>query len=111
MYDCSSTEVTHPRYKNLFRSIEISDPVVANSILDMHQPDTVLLVPTTNETYPLVENQRNVPYNCKTVMNKDGTQFYPAPNYKCYSGRLSDRTRFLQVSPAQAIRSVDEKDG
>ncbi|BES95460.1 Structural maintenance of [Nesidiocoris tenuis] len=104
VYDISRTEVSHPRYLNLFRSVQISDPVVANILIDLIQPDTVLLVPTSRETYPLADDARNVPLNCKTFINKDGTRVYPAPLYRIFSLRVSERSRYLQVSPEQVIR-------
>ncbi|KAF6207011.1 hypothetical protein GE061_018249 [Apolygus lucorum] len=108
-YDCSSTEVRHPKYKNLFRSIEVSDATVANVLLDMYQPDTVLLVPTSAETYPLAQDQASVPPNCAMFLNKDGTRIYPEPAYRCYSNRVAEKTRFLQVSPEQAIRITEHE--
>ena len=107
MYDCSATEVTHPKYKNLFRSLTITNPTVANIMLDSFKPDTMLLVPTSEETYPLAEDQANVPRNCDMFLNKDGTRIYPEPSYRCYSRSIGEKTRYLQVNPEEVIRYVN----
>ena len=50
-----------------------------------------------------MEDSRHVPHNCKRAITKNGDLFFPAPNYRSYSGNVRE-TRFLQVSPEQAIK-------
>lgn len=103
VHDVRKYETGNSQYKNLLRSITVTDPVAANALIDAIEPETVLLVPTSEEAYKLLEDINNVPLNCKRAFTKTGDLFYPAPNYRSYAG-TADGTRYLQISPEQAIQ-------
>ncbi|XP_066904702.1 structural maintenance of chromosomes protein 6 [Halyomorpha halys] len=107
VHDVSNFETGYDKYNNLLRSISVSHPVIANSLIDQLEPETVLLIPTSDEAYRLMEDQSNVPRYCKRAITKKGDLFFPAPNYRSYSGSVAENTKYLQVSPAQAIKLTE----
>lgn len=95
-------------YSSLLEMMEISDPVIANCLIDQREIECVLLIPTSEEACEVMCASQYVPHNCKKAFTQKGDLFFPAPNYKTYGGRPGMRAKFLQVSTTQAIQLIEE---
>ena len=84
--------------------MEISDPVIANCLIDQREIECVLLIPTSEEACKVMSNAQYVPKNCKKAFTQQGDLFFPVPNYKTYGGRHGMRAKYLQVSTTQLIQ-------
>lgn len=93
-----------PGYYNLLESMEFSDPVVANCLIDQREVESVLLIPTSQEASEMLSDVRRVPPNCKRALTQQGDTFFPDPNYRSYGGKPNFRARLLQVSTTEAIK-------
>lgn len=82
--------------------MEISEPIVANCLIDQREPECVLLIPSSSEAAGILVDRRNVPSYCKRALTKKGDEFFPDPNYRTYGGNVG-RSKFLQVSTKDAI--------
>ncbi|XP_011496853.1 PREDICTED: structural maintenance of chromosomes protein 6 [Ceratosolen solmsi marchali] len=99
-----------PKYSNLLDAMEISHPVIANSLIDQREIECILLIPTSNEACTVMSNVIKVPQNCKRAITKNSDLFYPDPNYRIYGGSVS-KAKYLQVSTNEAIQSLQEEIG
>ncbi|XP_015590762.1 structural maintenance of chromosomes protein 6 isoform X2 [Cephus cinctus] len=109
VHNVSKHSTSAPGYINMLQAMEISDPVVANSLIDGRELECVLLVPTCEEAFKLMEDARRVPRNCKQCITLQGDTVYPDPNYRVYGGRPGLKARVLQVSTAEAIRQLEDE--
>ncbi|XP_053975498.1 structural maintenance of chromosomes protein 6 [Hylaeus volcanicus] len=98
-----------PHYSNLLNAMEISDPVVANCLIDQREVECVLLIPTSKEAADIMCNASKVPPNCRRAFTQQGDTFYPDPHYRSYGGPRGLRARFLQVSVTDAINALEEE--
>ncbi|XP_076651994.1 structural maintenance of chromosomes 6 isoform X2 [Halictus rubicundus] len=98
-----------PDYSNLLDAMDISDPVVANSLIDQREIECVLLIPTSKEAANIMSDGSKVPRNCKRAFTQTGDTFYPDPDYRSYGGPRHLRARFLQVSVSDAIKGLEEE--
>ncbi|XP_073983734.1 structural maintenance of chromosomes 6 isoform X2 [Rhodnius prolixus] len=109
VHNVKKYETRSEKYRSLLHGLSITDPVVANSVIDQWQIEKILLIPSNAEAYPLMENINNVPVNCQRALTKTGDTFFPQPNYKSYSGNVNEQARFLQVNPEEIIRLTEEE--
>ncbi|XP_076300336.1 structural maintenance of chromosomes 6 [Lasioglossum baleicum] len=101
---------THsPDYSNLLDAMDISDPVVANSLIDQREVECVLLIPTSKEASDIMSDASKVPANCKRAFTQRADTFYPDPHYRSYGGPRGLKARFLQVSVSDAIKGLEEE--
>ncbi|XP_076163825.1 structural maintenance of chromosomes 6 isoform X2 [Ptiloglossa arizonensis] len=98
-----------PNYSNLLDAMDISDPVVANCLIDQREVECVLLIPTSKEASEIMSDSSKVPQNCKTAFTQQGDTFYPDPHYRSYGGPRGLKARFLQVSVTDAINSLEDE--
>uniref|UniRef100_A0A0C9RF88 Smc6_2 protein n=1 Tax=Fopius arisanus TaxID=64838 RepID=A0A0C9RF88_9HYME len=108
VHDVRNNSTRTERYCNVFDIMEVSDPVIANCLIDQRSPESILLIPTSDEAAALLKDRENVPQNCKMALTKTGETFYPDPNYRTYSGYISN-PRYLQVSTAQVVQSLKKE--
>lgn len=97
-----------PDYPSLLEMMEISDPVIANCLIDQREIECVLLIPSSDQACKVMCSAQYVPHNCKRAFTQQGDLFFPAPNYKTYGGRRGMRAKFLQISTTQAIQILEE---
>ncbi|KZC07283.1 PREDICTED: structural maintenance of chromosomes protein 6 [Dufourea novaeangliae] len=98
-----------PNYSNLLDAMEISDPVVANCLIDQREVECVLLIPTSKEAADIMSDASKVPRNCKRAFTQQADTFYPDPYYRSYGGPRGLKARFLQVSVSDAINILEEE--
>lgn len=88
---------------NVFDVLTFTDPVVANTVIDQIGIEAILLLPNDDVAINLMSTTETVPRNCKYGMTLRGDTYYPAPNYKMYSGHTK-QARYLQVDTSERIR-------
>ncbi|KAF5280331.1 hypothetical protein FQR65_LT03140 [Abscondita terminalis] len=93
---------------SVFDSLEISDPVVTNCLIDQVRLESVLLIPDNQTAIKLMSNKRDVPRNCRQGITVKGDRYYPDPNYKTYASRYRN-AQYLQVSMADRISQLEQK--
>ncbi|CAB3240158.1 unnamed protein product [Arctia plantaginis] len=86
-------------------ALDISDPVIANYLIDNIGVETILLVPDHNDAIRLSDNEENVPENCSKIVTSDSTEFFPAPNYRSYGG-ANKRSQYLHLSTAERKKQL-----
>ncbi|XP_046424795.1 structural maintenance of chromosomes protein 6 [Neodiprion fabricii] len=109
MHDVSQHCTRAPGFKNLLEMMEISDPIVANCLIDQREVECILLIPTSQKASEMLSDRRKVPRNCKRAITLQGDEFFPDPNYKSYGGRHGMRAKCLQVSTKEAIQAFEEE--
>lgn len=109
IHDVSQFEVQSDRYPSLWSVLNVSDTVVANTLIDQMQVESILLIPTAQEAGQLLKDQRTVPRNCKVAYTLNRDTYYPDPNYRIYSGRGQQPARYLQVSVEQKISDLQSE--
>ncbi|XP_012263077.2 structural maintenance of chromosomes protein 6 [Athalia rosae] len=109
IHDVSRNCTRAPGYQNLLEAMEISDPVVANCLIDQREVECVLLIPTSKEASEMLSDVHRVPKNCHRALTQQGDTFFPDPNYRSYGGRQGLRARYLQVSTTEAIKVLEEE--
>ncbi|KAK2582068.1 hypothetical protein KPH14_002772 [Odynerus spinipes] len=109
VHDVSQHCTRSSNYFNMLEAMDISDPVVANCLIDQWEIECVLLIPTSQEACEIMSDANKVPRNCKRALTQQGDMFYPDPNYRTYGGRRGLRAKFLQVSTKEAIRRLEEE--
>ena len=89
----------------MLRSLKISNPIIENFVIDQNDPESVLMIPTSEEAYRLMGNEKYVPENCKRAFTKKGDIFYPYPNYRSYASTLkSNSAMLLQSNNADIVK-------
>lgn len=88
----------------MLEAMDISDPVVANCLIDQWEIECVLLIPTSQEACEIMSDANKVPRNCKRAITQQGDMFYPDPNYRTYGARHGIRAKYLQISTTEAIQ-------
>ncbi|XP_012169460.2 structural maintenance of chromosomes protein 6 [Bombus terrestris] len=96
-------------YPNLLDAMDISDPVVANCLIDQREVECILLIPSSKEAAEIMSKASKVPQNCKRAFTQRGDTFYPDPQYRSYGGPRSLKARFLQVSITDTINALEEE--
>ncbi|XP_075238134.1 structural maintenance of chromosomes 6 isoform X2 [Lycorma delicatula] len=107
VHDTSQYEVITNKYRSLLRNIRITDPVVANCLIDQLAIEQILMVPGIDEVLKIMENEHNVPRNCKFAFTLDADYVYPAPNYRFYAGNVKG-AKILEMDSSQQIRKLEE---
>ncbi|XP_012283644.1 structural maintenance of chromosomes protein 6 [Orussus abietinus] len=108
VHNVSRKSTGAPEYSNLLDVIEVSDPIVANCLIDQREPECTLLIPTNEEACNIMSNFKKVPPNCARAITKNADLFFPDPNYRSYGGKPGLRAKYLQASTAETIRMLEE---
>ncbi|KAI4490402.1 hypothetical protein M0802_010673 [Mischocyttarus mexicanus] len=109
IHDVSQHCTRSSDYFNMLEAMDISDPVVANCLIDQWEIECILLIPTSLKACEIMSDAKKVPYNCKKAITQQGDMFYPDPNYKTYGARRGIRAKYLQISTAEAINQLEEE--
>ncbi|KAJ8735242.1 hypothetical protein PYW07_006862 [Mythimna separata] len=104
-HDVRNTRVRAGAFRSALDSLDISDPVIANFLIDNVGMEKVLLVPDHDDAVRLSDNEENVPENCAKIVTLDSTEYHPAPNYRSYGG-AARTSRFLHLSTAERKKQV-----
>lgn len=96
-------ETSHPGYTNMFRALNISDPVVANFLMDSREIHKILLVDRKEDCRHFVSRDDNIPDKCRIILDTDGDQYLPG--FRVYANQDKSRiTRVLQKSVSDQSR-------
>ncbi|OAD58463.1 Structural maintenance of chromosomes protein 6 [Eufriesea mexicana] len=109
IHDVRAHCVNSSRYSNLLDAMDISDPIVANCLIDQREVECVLLIPTSKEAAEIMSDGTKVPRNCKRTFTQHGDTFFPDPHYRSYGGPRGLKAKFLQVSVTDAINALEEE--
>lgn len=102
-YDTARTECKTNEYSNVLDMVEITNPIARNMLIDLCKLESILLVPTDNQCFALLEEARNVPRNCFRAHTLKGDIYMPAPNFASY-GATQKTAKILQTSRDDLIR-------
>ena len=109
VHDVRAHRTYSPNYSNLLDAMDISDPVVANCLIDQKEVECVLLIPTSKEASAIMSDATKVPRNCKRAFTQQGDTFYPDPHYRSYGGARGLKARYLQVSVTDTINALEDE--
>lgn len=107
-FDTSRSAVQCENYQSILDVVEISNMVARNLLIDLCRVDGVLLIPTDDECFNVLSDQRNVPRNCRQAYTLKADQYFPAPGYKTY-GSTTKAAKVLQTSRDQIIRDMKQR--
>ncbi|XP_075992354.1 structural maintenance of chromosomes 6 [Anticarsia gemmatalis] len=105
VHDVRRSRVSARPHVSALDSLDVSDPVVANYLIDNVGMERVLLVPEHDDAIRLSDNEENVPQNCAKIVTLDSTEYHPAPNYRSYGG-VARPSRYLHLSTAERKKQV-----
>lgn len=89
VHNISSTKAVSDKQNgilNFYDSLTISDPIIANCLIDQHSIERLLLFESEDIAMKFMSQTNLVPKNCRMAILKDGTIYYPVPNYRMYHG-------------------------
>ena len=92
-HDISRGKCQHPNFPSIFDLLEISNPNVANCLIDQKNIERIILMRKDDEAMEIMKSQSSAPRNCKYALTGNFNQFYPAPNYKAYAISKQQRLR------------------
>ncbi|XP_065214698.1 structural maintenance of chromosomes protein 6-like [Planococcus citri] len=99
-------EVRYGSYLNMYRALKISDPVVANFLMDSKNIHQVLLIEDTKICRQLMSDPKWVK-NCSTIINQNADSYNQGCRY--YANMRPTRARLLQKSVAHHLQSLKEE--
>ncbi|XP_063980640.1 structural maintenance of chromosomes protein 6 [Diachasmimorpha longicaudata] len=105
IHDVRRNSTGTEKYPNMFDVIEVSDPVIANCLIDQRGPESILLIPTSEEAIALLQYSENVPQRCRMAFTRSGDTFYPDPNFRTYGGSVPT-VKYLEASVTQLIQGL-----
>lgn len=88
---------------SIYDALDITDCVVANSLIDNSSIEQVLLVPSGPQARQMLSNVHTVPNHCKMAVIPTGDKYYPAPSYKCYATEYT-KAQYIQISTDDIIK-------
>lgn len=91
---------------SIFHMLTFTSPVVANCLIDNNRIEKIMLVESTLEAMPLMENASRVPRNCNFSLTLDCTQVYPSPSYRVYALQNASEAILLQSDVSVAINNL-----
>lgn len=105
VHDVRGRRVHSGNFRSALDSLDVTDPVIANFLIDNVGCECVLLVPDHESAVRLSDNEQNVPENCSKIVTLDSTEYHPAPNYRSYGG-AARQSRFLHLSTAERKKQI-----
>ncbi|XP_053622170.1 structural maintenance of chromosomes protein 6 [Plodia interpunctella] len=104
-HDVGRNKVRAGAFSSALDSLDVSDPVVANYLIDNIGVERILLVNDEKDAQRLSNPIENVPQNCTKIVTSDNKEYYPAPNYRSYGGSARP-SRYLTASTAERKMQV-----
>ncbi|XP_059501608.1 structural maintenance of chromosomes protein 6-like isoform X1 [Stegostoma tigrinum] len=90
VYNVKGRAVHHPDFPTVLDALEISNPVVANCLIDMRGVERILLISSNSRAREIMQQQRP-PANCREAFTAAGDQVFP----NRYYSSETDRARYL----------------
>ncbi|XP_047984935.1 structural maintenance of chromosomes protein 6-like [Leguminivora glycinivorella] len=106
-HDVSQHVVRARPHMSALDSLVVTNPVVANFLIDSVGVERILMVPEHADAQRLSDRVENVPTNCGRIVTIDATEYYPAPRYRSYGGS-NRRACYLAVSTTERNRQLLE---
>lgn len=103
--DTRNSESRTSTYPNILDTIEVTDQVVRNALIELFNVECTLLIPSDDECYYLLKDARTVPRNCKKAYTLEGVSYFPDPEYRTYAAPQKE-ARILEVSQQTLIEGL-----
>ncbi|GCB74767.1 hypothetical protein scyTo_0003858, partial [Scyliorhinus torazame] len=101
-YNVKDSAVHHPDFPTVFDSLEMSNPVVANCLIDLRSIERILLIKSNNRAREIMQQQKP-PVNCREAFTAAGDQVF----FNRYYSSESDRARYLGGDVESEISQLD----
>ncbi|XP_069092072.1 structural maintenance of chromosomes protein 6 [Pleurodeles waltl] len=108
VYNTESRAVFHPEFPTVLTALEIDDPVVANSLIDMRGIESILLI-KSNVAAREVMQKRNPPKNCREAFTGDGDQVFANRYYSSDNNRIKFLGGDVEVEISHLEKEVENK--
>ncbi|KAK3085167.1 hypothetical protein FSP39_025362 [Pinctada imbricata] len=97
------------RFNTVFETLEISNPVVANCLIDQRGIESILLIPEGRDAREFMDpdNSGGPPRGCNEAFTMRGDQVFSSPSLRFYSSN-QDRSRFLSANVEEEISRLQE---
>ncbi|XP_013378099.1 PREDICTED: structural maintenance of chromosomes protein 6 [Chinchilla lanigera] len=108
MYDVRHRAVHHPEFPTVLTALEIDNAVVANSLIDMRNIETVLLIKSNSVARAVMQSQKP-PKNCREAFTADGDQVFAGRYYSSENTRPKFLTRDVDSEISNLENEVENK--
>ena len=108
-HDISRGKCQHPDFPSIYDLLEISNPNVANCLIDQKKIERIILMRKNDEAMEIMKSQSSVPRNCLYALTGEYYQYYPAPSYKSYALNQKKLRPVLTASMAEHIASIEKE--
>ncbi|XP_029451811.1 LOW QUALITY PROTEIN: structural maintenance of chromosomes protein 6 [Rhinatrema bivittatum] len=108
VYDVRYRAVFHPEFPSVLNALEIDDPVVANSLIDVRGIETILLIKNNWEARKVMQDQRP-PKNCREAFTGEGDQVFVNRYYSSESNRPKYLSRDVEVEISLLEKEIENK--
>ncbi|XP_060677903.1 structural maintenance of chromosomes protein 6-like [Hemiscyllium ocellatum] len=102
VYNVKGRAVHHPDFPTVLDALEISNPVVANCLIDMRGVEKILLINNNSRAREIMQQQRP-PANCREAFTAAGDQVFP----NRYYSSETDRARYLGGNVESEISQLE----
>ncbi|XP_078069218.1 structural maintenance of chromosomes protein 6-like isoform X2 [Mustelus asterias] len=102
MYNVKDRAVRHPDFPTVLDALEISNPVVANCLIDMRGIERILLINSNSRAREIMQQQKP-PMNCREAFTAAGDQVF---SNRYYSSE-TDRARYLGSDVESEISQLE----
>ncbi|XP_063088402.1 structural maintenance of chromosomes protein 6 isoform X2 [Cavia porcellus] len=108
MYDVRHRTVHHPEFPTVLTALEIDNAVVANSLIDMRNIETVLLIKNNSVARAVMQSQKP-PKNCREAFTADGDQVFAGRYYSSENTRPKFLSRDVDSEISNLENEVENK--
>ncbi|EHB02379.1 Structural maintenance of chromosomes protein 6 [Heterocephalus glaber] len=108
IYDVRHRAVHHPEFPTVLTALEIDNAVVANSLIDMRNIETVLLIKANAVARAVMQSQQP-PKNCREAFTADGDQVFAGRYYSSENTRPKFLSRDVDSEISNLENEVENK--